>query len=646
MKLVDIRTGERRPTLGVAGTMSFYEERQLRSIGGSRCRAKAELNEPFNQVAHYSIPLPMARRLFNRSADPTKWSQPNFMLKWEHALGQQFADLHVTQRAYDLYQKWLAAEKEIGEIKRNNEDVINSILGRHNINGNFFVREPKPHQKAGLAFFLVSYEFGAGHVMFFDEMRTGKTKQTIDIARFLLREKEIRNVLVVCPNSIKRVWHNELLKDAPDYAWITAIVQGTKAKRQALWNEGFFFYVVNYESLRNDEVEIQDWQDRREGKWLMIVDEAHKLKNVAALQTKVILGTAREHKGLQPDYSVFLTGTPVANTPIDVWSTCNFACPGILEENIGFFKNKFTISEGRSGYGKIVGYQRLDEIRWRLARISMRRRRKDVMFDESVTMERYGTLQGEQKKAYESMRDTLYAEVVGLDGEPTAVQARNHLAKMIRLQQITSGYVSPKPSITGWFKDYGWKIKELDDLLADYIEDFGKIVIWSRFVPVLMHLLERYRKYNALICKGGMGNEAIDNMYKFQQDPKHKVMLSQFQTSEGKGFQPATTAVFLDKWLSPYLNKQAADRITGIENPVTTCLIPFITEGTIDERIEFLLKEKRDWGDAVTGDTRQNEVRLPNLDKATLLYLLANPEEAREYEAEFGREKQLEIKGV
>jgi len=150
-----------------------------------------------------------------------------------------------------------------------------------------------------------------------------------------------------------------------------------------------------------------------------------------------------------------------------------------------------------------------------------------------------------------------------------------------------------------------------------------------------LHLLERYRTYGALICRGQMGDQAIENMYAFQRKPEHKIMLAQYQTSEGKGFQPATAAVFLDKWMSPALNKQAADRITGIENPVTTCLIPFITEGTIDERIEFLLKEKRDWADAITGDKRINEVTLPHLDKKTLLYLLANPDEAKEYESKF-----------
>lgn len=647
MKLIQLRTGDRRPSIGIIGQMLFHEERQLRKIGASRSDKDSKLNQPFSEMAHYWVPMPMARRLFNKSNDPKNWQQPTFMKDWRKAVGKQTNGLLVNKDVVEYYKKWLAAEKEMAGVKRNQVEVIDSILSRHQLGSDFFAREPKPHQKAGLAFFLLSYELGAGHIMLFDEMRTGKTKQAIDIARFLLFNKLISNVLIIVPPSVRRVWYNELRqKDAPFYSSLSAVVHGTKAKRRELWEQGFYFYIVNYESLRNDKVEIYEWQKNRPGKWLMIVDEAHKLKNVTSLQSKVILSHGKifektepekYYEGLQPDYSVFLTGTPVANAPIDAWSCCDFACPGILNQNLTWFKNEFSISAGRGG-GAVTGYKKLDEVRWRLARISMRRVRADIMFDESVTMERYGVMDEEQKKAYESMREDLYAEVIGEDGELTTVQARGHLAKIVRLQQITSGYLSPNPDEVTWFPGFGWKVKELDTLVEEYLENLGKIVIWSRFVPPLMLLQERYAKHDALIIRGQMGEKATENMYKFQQDPKYKIMLAQIQTSEGRGFQPATTAVFLDKWWSPHLNKQAADRIVGIENPVTVCIVPLITEGSIDMRIEFLLKEKKDWSDAVTGDVRENEIVIPQVDKNTLLYLLSKPEDARIFEEAYKNE--------
>lgn len=631
MLQLKLRLGDRRPSIGLIGGFSLNEERVLRQLGASLSDPSPKLNQPFDELAHYYVPMPMARRLFNRSHEPHKWRQPYFM--------QRKNGLIIDKDVITYYRNWLAAEKEMAGVKRNNEEVIDRILARHNIFPSFFAREPKLHQKAGMAFFLLNYELDAGHIMLFDEMRTGKSKQTIDIARFLLQNKMITNVLIVCTSSTKRVWLNELRKDAPLYSCLSTIIQGTKDKRRELWNSIAYFYIINYESLRVDFKEAYMWQNNRPGNWLLIADEVHKLKALTSKQTKVMLGHSGynhdgkrvTYDGLQPDYSLSLTGTPVANAPVDVFSICNFACPGILEQDIHFFKNKFATKEGRKG-GKITGYKHLDEIRWRLARISVRRKRADIMFDEAVIMERYGTMVGEQKEAYFTMRDSLYAEIEGVDGEVTAVEAQSHMAKIVRLQQIADGYLSPEPGTVIWFKDFGWKIQELDDIVDDYLEDMGKLVIWSRFVPPLKLLLDRYSKHNALIIRGQMGDKAIDNMYLFQRDPKYKIMLAQIQTSEGKGFQPATTAVFLDKWWSPHLNQQAADRIVGIENPVTVCLIPLITEGTIDERIEFLLAEKKEWSDAITGDVRENEIVLPKMDKQTLLYLLANPQDAKIFE--------------
>lgn len=662
MKFISLRIGDARPSIGISGQLLHYEERILRGIGASRSDKNSSLNAPFDELAHYWLPMPMARRLFNKSPDAKRWQQPGFMLDWRKAVDKENNGLSISADVIEYYKKWLAAEKEMAGVKRNQVEVIDSILSRHQLDDDFFAREPIPnmvkglasHQKAGLAFFLLSYELDAGHIMLFDEMRTGKTKQAIDIARFLLLNKIISNVLIIVPPSVRRVWCDELRKDAPLYSALTTVVHGTKAKRRELWQQGFYFYITNYESIRNDKDEIYEWQQNRPGKWLMIIDESHKLKNITSLQSKVILGSGamfektqpeKYYEGLHPDYSLFLTGTPVANAPIDVWSCCDFACPGILNQNLSWFKNEFTVSAGRSG-SSTTGYKKLDEIRWRLARISMRRVRSDVMFDKSVTMERYGVMDTEQKKAYESMRESLYAEVVNTDGELMTVEARNHLAKIVRLQQITSGYLSPSPDEVTWFPGYGWKIKELDTLIEEYLGSLGKIVIWSRFVPPLLMLLERYKQYNALIVRGQMGEKATENMYLFQREEKYKIMLAQIQTSEGRGFQPATTAVFLDKWWSPHLNKQAADRIVGIENPVTVCIIPLITEGTIDTRIEFLLKEKRDWSDAVTGDIRENEIVLPKVDKNTLLYLLSKPEDARIFEEAYNAGKSNDTTGV
>jgi SNF2 family DNA or RNA helicase len=619
--------------------------RLLNAVYCNKRIVQEELGSPWTVKSHYHVPLPLARRFFEETP-------PAFMNNWrEHVtypldddakgIPAQWHRLQVEPEVKELYDKWIEFEHDLNLIKRNGAELTDSILARYSIDDSFFTRQPKPHQKAGMAFFLRSLELGSGHICLFDEMRTGKTKQAVDIATWLLKNKMVQRVLVIVPNTIKRVWMNEIMLDSPMYGLLSCIIQGTKDQKAALWAQKMFFYIVNYECARADEEEMKVWEeDCRHTGYLLICDEAHKLKNPQSKQSKAILS-------LNPTYSIFMTGTPVANRPEDAFSMADFICPGVLGQNIEYFQERFGIRGGYQGR-QITGYRDLDEVKYRLARLSMRRLRKDIIFDQAVRADRYGTLSGDQKKAYDDMRDFLWAEI-SKETEWTEIRAQNHMVKILRLQQITSGYLPKVPDSDGmffleqfastssklaqtdedvvWF-DNNWKLAELDEFIDEYLDDFGKIVIWSRFVPPILKLVKRYGKYGAVHIRGQMGEKAVDNMYRFQQDPSCRIMIAQIQTSEGKGFQPATLCIFWDKWWSPHLNKQAEDRIVGIKNPVPVTVISLVTEDSIDDRLEVILSKKTGWANGITGD-QPADIKLPKFDKAVLLYLLAKPEEAK-----------------
>ena len=135
-----------------------------------------------------------------------------------------------------------------------------------------------------------------------------------------------------------------------------------------------------------------------------------------------------------------------------------------------------------------------------------------------------------------------------------------------------------------------------------------------------------------------MGIKATDNMYQFQRDKDTKICIAQVNMGFGIGLQPATVCLFWDKWWSPYVNRQCEDRIVGIENPVPVTAITLVTEESIDERIEFMLARKKEWADSVTGDI-STDVVIPKLTKQDLLYLLANPADARRYEASYNNQQ-------
>ena len=639
----------RTPSIGVLGSLGVYEERDMRLLSAVYCNKRTvpeELGSPWTVKSHYTVPAPLMRRFFEEQ-------QPGFMNNWREHITYALPDdavsvpdkwrrLQVDEEAGAYYADWLHYEHDLNLIKRNGAELTDSILRSHGIDDSFFTRKPLPHQKAGMAFFLRSLEIGSGHICLFDEMRTGKTKQAIDIATWLLKNKMIQRVLVIVPNTIKRVWMNEILLDSPMYGLLSAIIQGTKLQKEMLWAQKFFFYIVNYECARADEEFMKQWeQDCNHTGYLLICDEAHKLKNTQAKQSKAILS-------LNPTYSIFMTGTPVANRPEDAFSMVDFVCPGVLGASIEDFQWKFGIRGGYMGR-QITGYQNLEEVKYRLARLSMRRLRKDIIFDQTIRAPRYGTLGGDQKKAYDDMRDFLWAEILK-ETEWTEIRAQNHMVKILRLQQITSGYLpkieedelyglaptSSKSAQTDedvvWF-DNNWKLTELDEFIDEYLDDFGKIVIWSRFVPPILKLVKRYQKYGAVHIRGQMGERAIENMYRFQRDPSCKIMIAQIQTSEGKGFQPATVCVFWDKWWSPHLNRQAEDRIVGVKNPVPVTVISLITEDSIDDRLEVILAKKTGWANGITGDTPA-DIKLPKFDRDTLLYLLAKPGDEAKFRGE------------
>ena len=255
--IIDKKEG-RTASVVIKGNLRYWDEDDVRRIGGCFRRRDEEREEGL-KLSHYEIPAPLLHRLFKHESeilpgdkyDDPEYNQPNFMKRWENNITRTLGDgesvplewarLHVDKHAVEFYEEWKKYEKDLELIKANDMKKVGNILRRNGLLNNFFYREPKDHQLAGIAFFLRSLEIGGGHVCLFDEMRTGKTKQGIDIARYLIKQGLIKRVLIICPNSIKKVWQNELILDAPEYAWLSTIIEGTKSKKQEQWDSLNFF---------------------------------------------------------------------------------------------------------------------------------------------------------------------------------------------------------------------------------------------------------------------------------------------------------------------------------------------------------------------------------------------------------------------
>ena len=179
----------------------------------------------------------------------------------------------------------------------------------------------------------------------------------------------------------------------------------------------------------------------------------------------------------------------------------------------------------------------------------------------------------------------------------------NFLARLVRLQQLTDGYL-PRIDATGKIIGYVWldesfgipnvKIKFIDDWIDNYLYNGAKLVIYSRFVPVLEKLYNRYKKYGARLIFGGTDSHDADRYQsEFRGDPDCRVMVCNTICSEGKDFCPCNFVMFYDRVWGLKDNTQAEDRVTGYNQKAESTIMPLIVKDTIDFNLETVVLPRK-----------------------------------------------------
>lgn len=168
-----------------------------------------------------------------------------------------------------------------------------------------------------------------------------------------------------------------------------------------------------------------------------------------------------------------MTGTPVANKPEDLWTQYFFLDDGItLGRSFDAFRTRFCTTEG--------GYTRVDELRKRLALLSLRREKEGTVQLPSKTVSRVSVaLVGEQLRMYEEMRNSLALWIRDLSGTEILARADNILTRLVRLAQLASN----PALIDSRYQETPAKFAALDELLPAYLQDASdKVIIWTSFV--------------------------------------------------------------------------------------------------------------------------------------------------------------------
>jgi SNF2 family DNA or RNA helicase len=424
--------------------------------------------------------------------------------------------------------------------------------------------EPFAYQYEGIAWLFARHS-----ALLADEMGLGKTMQTITGIRLLLRSGQVRRILLVCPKPLIPNWQREFKTWAEELPIVT--VEGNSARRRMLWTmPGVPILISNYEAMTRDLAEIPEEEQPRFD--LLVLDEAQRIKNRESR-------TAETARAIHRKRSWALTGTPIENRP---------------EELSALFE-----------FMEVIPPRASPDLRQlsKLSKEHILRRTKDlVMKDMPPRIDRDAEL--ELTDAQQLAYTTAEKEgVIHLNDLGDSISVQHVFELVLRLKQITN-----YDPLTG-------ESAKLERLAADMEEiaaSGGKAILFSQWTKTLDWLNERLQQFNPLIYHGGVPTAKREPILaKFKSDPNVHIILMSYGTGAvGLNLQFAGYVFLYDRWWNPAVEDQAINRAhrIGVKNPVI--VTRFISRNTIEERIDRVLREKRELFAAVLGDGDNNNVSL------------------------------------
>ncbi len=411
----------------------------------------------------------------------------------------------------------------------------------------------------------------------------------------------------MAPTSVCAVWPKELATYA-SFPYTVCTMLGTKAQRLKELSdlESFPFpalkvAVINYEAVWRDGVReaLLDYDAD-----LIVADESQRIKTHDAEQSKAL------HKlGDQARYKMILSGTPVQNNAIDIFSQYRFLDPTVFGLNFYAFRNRYAIMGGFNNK-QIVGYRDLDQLIRKEYSVAYRVTKEEAIDLPEQTFEnRYITLNKKERNLYGQLRRNSVAE---LEGGGT-ITAATVLTKLLRLQQFTGGFLlednADKPKLVS-----RGKLDVLTDILQDYVVESGKkLVIFARFIPEVMEIiklsesiLSKSRKKTAAIY-GEIKKESRGDIVKqFQEDPDTMVFVGQIDTAgTGVTLTAADTCVYYSVNFNYATYEQSLSRIHRIGQRNVCSYIHLLVENSIDETVLTALEKKEDLAKTVVDDWKK-----------------------------------------
>ena len=439
------------------------------------------------------------------------------------------------------------------------------------IPGNF-VGELRPYQKAGFNWmnFLNSYKFGG---CLADDMGLGKTIQTLALLQGIKESGEKTPSLLIMPTSLLYNWELEASKFTPDLKVFN--YTGTNRVKDVAQFDGYDIILTSYGITRLDIEILKGFYFN-----YVILDESQAIKNPNSNISKCV-------KKLNSRNRLILTGTPLENSTLDLWSQMSFINPGLLGSQ-SFFKNEFlTPIEKQADQDKT---KKLYSI---IKPFILRRHKSQVATElpEKVESVKYCSMTADQESRYEEVKSYFRNKIL----EQIESQGMNK-SQMILLQGLTKlRQIANHPRMVDqeYHSDAG-KLDAVTRMIQSAISEDHKILVFSQFVKHLT-IISDYLNKNSIdfAYLDGSTKDRQAQVERFQNDDKLKLFLISLKAGGlGLNLTKAEYVFLLDPWWNPAVEQQAIDRAHRIGQENQVFIYKFITKNTVEEKILKLQQKK------------------------------------------------------
>ena len=415
-----------------------------------------------------------------------------------------------------------------------------------------------PFQKVGVAFI----EKRNGRALIADEMGLGKT---IQAAAWLQLHPEKRPAIILCPASLKLNWAKEI-KDTLSTNDKVQILQGTKP--YPITED---IIIINYDILNSWVETLQAINPK-----VIIMDEAHYIKNSSAIRTKA---TKKLAKGIP--HVIALTGTPIVNRPVE-----GFNIFQILDRNL--FPNFWTYvhrycDARHNGFGwDFSGATNKEELNQILtSTIMIRRRKADVLKDLPEKLYSFVPMELDNKKEYSTAESEFIEYLRQIKGKEAAEKAKKaeHLVKIEALKQL---------AVKG-------KLKQATYWIKDFIEDGSKLVVFAVHKEVIDQLMNEFKDVAVKIDGSTPAPERHKAVEAFQSDPNVKLFIGNIQAAGvGLTLTASSAVAFLELPWTPGELQQAEDRCHRIGQKNAVNIYYLLAENSVEYKLAKLLDRKKE----------------------------------------------------